>query len=501
MLACLAVPAATRAVVRDRDHDRLPDRWERRHSLSTRKASAKGDPDHDRLTNLREYRLRTNPRRADTDGDGLRDRAEVVRWRTNPRRADTDRDGYSDGAEVRAGTNPRDPTSHPRNPAAALSPPAPAGAAPPNPSPTPAPTPAPVHCDRDATPESFASEVSAARSGETVCLASGSYGIWRGTDKAITIRPRSGATPSMGIHFTDGGGFTIDGGRTSFKQPWGLRIDQDGISPNIGGSAKGITIRNTDFSVGISIDGVSDADILLDHNLHHDLNGFEWSGAVHLSYSSDTPSGVTVQNSLFRDMSADGIPHGPAMRILNNEFSHVEPTAAGGNEELHTDAIQANTGCSGGVGSVIEGNYIHDGEQAIGAFDGTCAMTIEDNVVQNFDAHWITLGGDRPGSTVSHNTLVGPGQRRIDCTSKPGFEPSLTSIRDNIAGSILVSGDVSCSPGADDHNMLSSADGLNFAGTPRFVGGANPTSYAGFRLALGSPGKNAASDGRDVGIR
>jgi hypothetical protein len=105
--------AASGAAPRDRDHDRLPDRWERRHHLSTSKKSAKKDPDQDGLRNLREYRLRTNPRRKDTDRDGLRDRAEVRRYHTNPRKKDTDGDGYSDGAEVRAGTNPRDPNSHP----------------------------------------------------------------------------------------------------------------------------------------------------------------------------------------------------------------------------------------------------------------------------------------------------------------------------------------------------------------------------------------------------
>jgi thrombospondin type 3 repeat protein len=128
--------AASGAVRRDRDHDGLPDRWEKRHHLSIAKKSAKGDPDRDGLRNLREYRLRTNPRRKDTDHDGLRDRAEVRRYHTNPRRKDTDHDGlrdraeirryhtnprkkdtdgdgYSDGAEVRAGTNPRDPNSHP----------------------------------------------------------------------------------------------------------------------------------------------------------------------------------------------------------------------------------------------------------------------------------------------------------------------------------------------------------------------------------------------------
>lgn len=132
----LIATATSGAVTRDRDRDGLPDRWERRHHLSTAKKSAGKDPDRDGLRNLREYRLRTNPRkkdtdgdglrdraevrrhhtnprRKDTDGDGLRDRAEIRRYHTNPRKRDTDGDGYSDGAEIRAGTNPRDRASHP----------------------------------------------------------------------------------------------------------------------------------------------------------------------------------------------------------------------------------------------------------------------------------------------------------------------------------------------------------------------------------------------------
>jgi hypothetical protein len=121
---------------RDRDGDRLPDRWERRYHLSTRKRSGKRDPDHDGLRNRREFRLRlnprrrdtdrdglsdgaevkryhTNPRRRDTDGDGLLDGAEVKRYHTNPRLRDTDHDGFSDGEEVRSGSNPQNPASQP----------------------------------------------------------------------------------------------------------------------------------------------------------------------------------------------------------------------------------------------------------------------------------------------------------------------------------------------------------------------------------------------------
>jgi hypothetical protein len=64
-LAILAVPGAALAKKRDRDHDKMPDRWERAHHLSTHKKNAQGDPDHDGLVNLGEFRARTGPHDAD----------------------------------------------------------------------------------------------------------------------------------------------------------------------------------------------------------------------------------------------------------------------------------------------------------------------------------------------------------------------------------------------------------------------------------------------------
>jgi hypothetical protein len=107
LIVCAFVPASAWAA-RDRDHDKLPDRWEKRHHLSTHVRSGKYDPDHDRLTNRQEFRHHTNPHKKDTDGDGLRDRAEIRRYKTNPRRKDTDHDGLRDRAEIfKYKTNPR----------------------------------------------------------------------------------------------------------------------------------------------------------------------------------------------------------------------------------------------------------------------------------------------------------------------------------------------------------------------------------------------------------
>lgn len=185
-------------------------------------------------------------------------------------------------------------------------------------------------CDLDATPSSFAAEVAAASAGQTVCLASGDYGMWRGTSKAITVAPETGATPEMGLQLGAGAsGFTIDGGLSSFTQSWGLQIVHES-APDIGGGASNITIENTSFGVGLDLDGLANSNIVFNHDLFHDLDGFSWTAGLHLAWSSSTPSGVTVENSLFRDMSADGIQTGIAMSILNNEFSDVQPNAAGG---------------------------------------------------------------------------------------------------------------------------------------------------------------------------
>src|SRR5947208_15434509 len=59
-LAVLAVLHPTAAIARsgaDRDHDKMPDRWEKAHGLSSKRNDAKGDPDKDGVTNVSEYNV------------------------------------------------------------------------------------------------------------------------------------------------------------------------------------------------------------------------------------------------------------------------------------------------------------------------------------------------------------------------------------------------------------------------------------------------------------
>lgn len=81
-LALVALPgfAAAKAKghhqMRDRNHDHIPDRWEKRHKLSLKVNQAHRDQDHDSLDNLGEYKAGDNPHNPDSNGNGVLDGEE-----------------------------------------------------------------------------------------------------------------------------------------------------------------------------------------------------------------------------------------------------------------------------------------------------------------------------------------------------------------------------------------------------------------------------------------
>ena len=72
-LALLVAGFTGAAAAKDRNHDRIPDRWEKRFHLSLAVNQANRDQDRDRIDNLNEFREGTNPRDRDSDNDGIRD--------------------------------------------------------------------------------------------------------------------------------------------------------------------------------------------------------------------------------------------------------------------------------------------------------------------------------------------------------------------------------------------------------------------------------------------
>ncbi len=73
-LALLAMPSL--AAAKDRNHDHIPDRWEKRHDLSLKVNQARHDQDGDHLRNRGEFLAGDNPRDEDSDDDGVMDGSE-----------------------------------------------------------------------------------------------------------------------------------------------------------------------------------------------------------------------------------------------------------------------------------------------------------------------------------------------------------------------------------------------------------------------------------------
>jgi hypothetical protein len=71
--ASLLLSSSAMARSHDRNHDRIPDRWETHHHLSLHHNQARRDQDRDGLTNRGEFKAHLNPRDADSDNDGIDD--------------------------------------------------------------------------------------------------------------------------------------------------------------------------------------------------------------------------------------------------------------------------------------------------------------------------------------------------------------------------------------------------------------------------------------------
>jgi hypothetical protein len=301
----------------------------------------------------------------------------------------------------------------------------------------------------------------------------------------VTLRARPGADTRMTVVFTNAANLTLDG----------LTVRGAALS----GATRDITIRNSTFTGAVTIDGLEDANVILERNTHRNIDAPDGGSParIHLGYASARPSGITVRDSLLAGGDADGIQTGVGMSIIGNEFRDILQDGPN-----HTDAIQL----IGAPGTVVRGNYIHRSSTGIVAYDGLARAVIEDNVIDLDARPWgIELYSDA-GSTVRHNTLAyrpchGQPCGWIDVNRKPELAAGGgTVVVDNIATGISISSGSTVA--ARRGNLLrvgpDAGDGL---GIPAFAGGLEPSDYAGFRLAPGSPGTGAASDGRNAGIR
>ena len=388
--------------------------------------------------------------------------------------------------------------------------PAPAPAPEPTPEPTreaaPEPTLAPSACTVSANPSSLSSVFAAAAPGSVICLAAGSYETFSGGAKAtpgVTIRPAAGvsrAQVTMGLNFRPASGITVDG------------VSLTGANFELAGT-RNVTVRNSDLvgngRVVFRTQQMANSNVLFEGNRLAGQNVCSgcFDARIHLPNRNEgQPSGVTIRNNLFTGGNADGIQNGSNGTLIEgNRFVDIRQGDGG----AHTDAIQLY----GSKNTIIRQNFFHDVSMCIMAPDEADHELIEDNVcvqrVGNGLVGGLQLGSD-DGSIIRHNTWYDSGARDCDYNTRCGImsfghKPAddlsqNTQVYDNVVAEISqLEGNQ-----AEHHNLFTSSrrSGTgDIFGMPTYVGGQRPTTYEGYKLAPGSVGKGAASDGLDVGAR
>ena len=392
-----------------------------------------------------------------------------------------------------------------------------------------------VACDLTATTSSYSAVVAGATAGQTVCLDPGDYSGWTGYTGptcciTVTAAPGAAVTFNSGLtlNLSTVRNFTLDGSAAGGTMTIGGGLDMETSGDALQNKVLNLTFQNITFPEGsnVVIDGPENSNIAFDYDTFINGNAddsaypactnYYSNGAeVYLTYSTSpitTPSGVTVENSTFSSFAVDRQANPNPNRALESGAPlTIEHNVIEGYLDFpscnHIDGLQLYGGGSGNVTFV--GNLCYDDFDCIGAFDITRDNTITDNVCYDIEDGCFELYSDTD-SVVSHNTMVLGGAGGADCftgdctsdilldyTNKSSDPASIGGVYENNIGGLSNDGTLA----TDTNNLFSGAGAPNIDGSPTFVGGASPSTWAGFELAPSSPGHLAATDGTDVGIR
>lgn len=338
-----------------------------------------------------------------------------------------------------------------------------------------------------------------ASGGTVICLEPGTYagsrldGVTKSAD--VVVRPAPGATASITgliINSSSHLHFTGLGGHLSIE---GIDVDQVDGDP----ASRWMTFDHIEFTDAISLRARgTDLHWLIDSSTFNNIAAALWEGRISVrGFQAQGDQGIIISNNYFSGggatHSSDGIQlidGANGVVIRGNEFTNIIQ----GNYREHADPIQL----LGVTNIVIDHNYFHDNGDGTGGVEdfngGGSGMVITHNVFDTTGIFpWAIAGASAQGWLIQHNTFRGGSSVRIDGNASGNI------VRDNV----WVDGELSVAGGGvtDDHNLNSGRAGAgSITGTPIFVGGAHPTSYAGFALASGSPGANASSTGTNMGI-
>lgn len=403
-------------------------------------------------------------------------------------------------------------------------------------------------CSVTATTSNYSTVIANAIAGQVVCLSSGDYSGFAGTSKSspgitITSAPSATVTFNSGISLDSGSNtlnnqqnWTLDGTGGGGTMTVGGQLDLETTGDALLDKALNLTFQNIAFTASsnaVLIEGPEDSNLTFNRDTFVDGNATCSGGnpttlgaAFMLDYatagSGTTPSGVTLENSVLvapadmwnpdRAMETVGSPLTIANNVITGFVDHTEAASCN-----HIDGLQLFAGANATNGNVtFTGNFCYVDYDCFAAFDGTSTNTIADNACFDIEQNCIDLYADT-GTIVNHNTQqtggagatacsIGPSTQA--CTSSSIFlnstkagdrSPTGETLTNNLSGGSpnITGGSLT----TNTNNMWSGAGAPNINGTGTFVGGTNPTTWAGFELTSGSTGHAGGSDGLDVGVR
>jgi hypothetical protein len=200
-------------------------------------------------------------------------------------------------------------------------------------------------------------------------------------------------------------------------------------------------------------------------------------------------------------------------KVLHNQFNNLNL----GVYVKHANGDTATTGAEVAWNSICDCRH--------GLYGNPVHINYHDNLLVRCDIMFGDNGGGRQGhdNTVAHNTvykgglfLQNPGEGPIaNCmisnnifTGQVALSPwqsgSQTPHHSTLDYNLYMTGEAAFLElgkryGLETWRAHDAGDAHSVAGAPVFVGGPAPAAPAGFVLAATSPGKNAASDGKDMG--
>jgi hypothetical protein len=356
------------------------------------------------------------------------------------------------------------------------------------------------------TPSTFASTFSTASGGSTICLTAGNYGTFSGASKSsmVTIQPdtANGGTQANVIF---GGVNLVSASNISFAN---MTIGGGSVG-NGSTAATHIHFSNIVFSGALCINTPTNEnqDTLIDHGSFVNIGQSCTEGRLGITGNNvnhSVPNGIVITNTLFSGSGpSDGIQiNGGAYGTVIGPGNTFTGILEGGCGSIHCDAIQFY----GAVNTKITGNlFINDSDAIMSPDCNGSPMTVTNNVfVQDPSSatnEVIVAGGK--GDVFDHNTFGSThSSPRFGNPNNCGLNTNITLTDNILMGGITLTDGQSSSSFTENYSLIpGGGTGSNtISGSPTFVGGASPTTLAGFQLTSGSLGFGDGMSGTNIGI-